>query len=321
MRTLYAPVEPYARHEFAFGSHRVYVEECGNPAGEPVVFLHGGPGSGCKTDHRRFFDPARFRALLIDQRGAGRSTPQGGCEDNDTDALLDDLEVVRRRLGVERWLLFGGSWGAALALLYAERHVARVSGMILRGAFLAREMDLNWFVSDGAPRIYADQWQQLVSTIPESQRGDLLAAIDAQLWGKDELAQRRMAREWALWTNCVALGEDFDPDAFGEHVPAQSLHQARIELHYARHRYFIAEGQILADSAVLRDIPTIIIHGRRDLVCPPEAALTLHRHLPHAQLRLVRGAGHIAAGEAMVDALVSAADEMADLIQRAGQPR
>jgi proline iminopeptidase len=315
MRTLYAPIEPYARHEMARGLHRVYVEECGNAGGLPVVFLHGGPGSGCKPDHRRFFDPGRYRIVLVDQRGAGRSTPQGERTDNTTQSLLEDLEAIRQQLAIERWLLFGGSWGAALALLYAQQYRQHVNGLILRGSFLAREKDLRWFIADGVPRIYAEQWLRLLSAVPEAERGDILGAIDRQLLGTDQLAQRRMAREWALWTNCVALGEEFDAGATGEHVPAHVLNQARIELHYALNRYFIAEGETLAHCERLRELPIILIHGRRDLVCPLEAAFTLQGRLPHAQLRVLRNAGHIAAGEEMLDALVVATDEMADRLR------
>jgi len=316
MRALHPPIEPYATHLLIRDGHRVYYEECGNPQGIPVLFLHGGPGSGCRPDHRRFFDPQQCRAVLVDQRGAGRSSPPGELNGNSTPALLDDLERIRVSLGIPQWLLFGGSWGSALGLLYAQQHPERVSGLILRGTFLARDMDLQWFIRDGAPRIYPEQWLQLTESIPEEERSRLLDAIDQRLNGADELGQRRMAREWTLWTSRVALGDGFNPEALSDHVPAQVLNQARIELHYARHRYFIEEGQTLAHCDRLRNVPVVLIHGRRDLVCPLEAAFTLHRSLPHSELRVLPNAGHIAAGEEMLDALVTATDEMrARLVQ------
>ncbi|MBM4202025.1 MAG: prolyl aminopeptidase, partial [Gammaproteobacteria bacterium] len=280
------------------------------PRGVPVLFLHGGPGSGCRPEHRRFFDPARCRVVLVDQRGAGRSLPAGELSHNDTQALIADLEHIRDALDIPQWLLFGGSWGAALALLYGQQHPERASGLILRGSFLAREQDLQWFIRDGAPRIYPEAWLRLIDGIPRSERADLLAAVEARLHGPDELAQRRMAREWDAWSSQVALGDAYRHDPQNDHVPASTVHRARIELHYARHRYFIAEGQVLEACAALRGRPTALIHGRRDLVCPPEAALTLREHLPDAELTILPTARHLAAGEEMVDALVAAVERV-----------
>lgn len=319
MRTLYPPIEPRRVFYLSVGRHRLYVEECGNPTGIPVLFLHGGPGSGCRSEHRRFFDPARYRIILVDQRGAGRSQPQGEVRDNTTQHLLDDLERVRRESAVERWLLFGGSWGAALSLLYAQAHPDRVYGMILRGSFLARRRDLQWFIESGAPRVYPEQWAQLLDHLPAAARGDPVAAIDRILNGDDELARRRIAREWTLWGHRVALGDAFDPEALSDQVPAAVVHQARIELHYARYGYFVEEGRLLRDcDARLQQVPVVLIHGRHDLVCPVEAAFSLYRKLPHADFRVLPGAGHLAAGEAMIDALVAATDEMAARFETRG---
>ena len=313
MRTLYPDLEPYATHRHARGSHRIHVEECGNPNGIPVLFLHGGPGSGCRPYHRRFFDPARYRIILLDQRGAGRSTPQGELKENTTADLLGDLEYLRRHLGVERWLLFGGSWGATLALLHAQQHPAAVSGFILRGTFLARRADLDWFVGpDGVRRVYPEQWEHLLAVLPADERRDPIAALYRRLTGKDELARRRAAREWELWGNRVVLGTEFEPGKQGEHVGSETVNQARIELHYAIHRYFLEENAILDGRDRIAHLPIILIHGRRDLVCPVEAAWALHRCLPESQLRILPEAGHIAGSEAMVDALVEATDEMAE---------
>lgn len=312
MKTLYPAIEPYAVHHFKRDHHKIHVEECGNPQGLPVIYLHGGPGSGCKPHHRGFFDPEKYRAILVDQRGAGRSTPHGDLRHNSTADLIRDLEYIRQHLKVERWLLFGGSWGATLALLYAQKHPAKVSGLVLRGSFLARRRDLDWFAGvDGVRRIYPEGWTQFIESLPEAERGDPITAMHQRLVGSDELARRRAARAWSLWGGQVVLGDEFDPSALQEHVSAEVLNQARIELHYAVNRYFIEENAILDGCAKLAKIPAIIIHGRRDLVCPAESAYLLHRHLPHAELRILPKAGHIAGGEDMIDALVQAADDMA----------
>lgn len=313
MRTPYPAIEPFAVHRFQRGHHLLYVEECGVRDGLPVVFLHGGPGSGCKVHHRSFFDPARYRIILIDQRGAGRSIPQGELRHNTTADLLHDLEWLRQRLGVDRWLLFGGSWGAALALLYAQQHPAKVSGLVLRGSFLARQSDLEWFIGDrGVSRIYPERWEHLMACFSQAERKNPLATLYQRLTGDDELARRRAAREWSLWGGQVALAEAFDPGESGEHVTSATVDQARIELHYAVNRYFIPENALLDRCAKLSGIPAILIHGRRDLVCPLESAWTLHRHLPGSELWVLPQSGHIAAGDEMVDALVRAADLMAE---------
>ena len=311
MKDLYPAIEPYADHILDVdGGHRLYVEECGNPAGLPVMFLHGGPGSGCKSYHRCFFDPQRYRIILADQRGSGRSTPHGGLRNNTTHHLLSDLEFLRERLKIEGWVLFGGSWGATLALLYAQMHPERVAGMVLRGAFLARQRDLDWYVRDGVNRVYPELWAELLDVIRGPERGHLVQALHRLLNGSDELAQRRVARTWSLWGGQVALGDEFNPAEVDEHVPQSMVQQARLELHYAAHRYFLEEDQILKDCDRLPDVPITLIHGRRDLVCPAESAYALHQRLPKAQLRILPHAGHVASGAEMIDALVTAADEM-----------
>ena len=317
MKELYPPIEPYAVHMLDVGGgHRVYVEECGNPAGIPVVFLHGGPGGGCKIYHRSFFDPARYRAILFDQRGCGRSTPHGLLENNTTRHLLADMEAIRERLGLGRWLLFGGSWGSALALLYAQTYPHRVSGIVSRGTFLARPMDLDWYLKDGVNRVYPERWAELLDAVHGAPGEDLVDAFQRILHGEDELAQRRAARAWSAWGGQVALGEAFVPADSEGHVPAHVLQQARIELHYGFHRYFIDENQILRDCRLIPKVPVILVHGRRDLVCPLESAFTLQKHLPFAELRVLPAAGHIASGTEMTSALVEAADELAERLSR-----
>jgi proline iminopeptidase len=313
MKTLYPEISPYHTFFLETGSkHSVYGEQSGNPDGIPVIFLHGGPCSGTKPDHRRFFNPEHYRIVLFDQRGCGLSLPFGELENNTTQDLLDDMERIRQHLGIRKWLVFGGSWGAALGLLYAQQHQDKVTALIIRAVFLARQQDLEWFAKDGANRIYPEQWQRLLESIPEQRQGDLVQGLWAALMGKDEVAKRRVAREWMAWGGQVALGCDYRPGRQNDHVTEKMVKQVRMELHYARHRYFIKENQLLENCTPLTNIPTIIIHGRQDLVCPIEAGMKLHQALPHADYIVLPNAGHIAQGAEMIDALVSATDQFAE---------
>lgn len=311
MKSLYPEIEPFNSFFLSNDTvHQVYVEQCGNPNGFPVIFLHGGPCSGCRPDHRRFFDPERYHIILMDQRGCGRSLPFGELQANSTQDLIDDMERVRRKLRIGRWLLFGGSWGGALALLYAQQHVERVAGMIIRGVFLARQKDLDWFIKDGAGRIYPEQWQQLVESIPESQRMDVLTGLCNTAFGSDEVARRRITRAWMAWGGITALGSDYQPDSEPHHVTEKMVQQMQMEMHYALNRYFVDENQILMQCDTLQEIPTVIVHGRNDLVCPIESGFSLSQALPNAQFVVLPNAGHIAQGKEMIDALVSATDRM-----------
>jgi proline iminopeptidase len=312
MKTLYPEINPYHTFFLETGSrHSVYVEQSGNPEGIPVVFLHGGPCSGTKPDHRRFFNPELYRIILFDQRGCGLSEPFGELEHNTTQDLIADMERIRHRLKIDRWLVFGGSWGAALGLLYAQQHSDRVLGMILRGVFLARQSDMDWFIKNGAGRIYPEQWQRLHDSIPAQGRENLVQGLCNAIAGEDEVTKRRAAREWSAWGGQVALGNDFQLGQEGEHVTEKMVRQAAMELHYAGNRYFIEENRILESCERLRHIPTVIIHGRYDLVCPMEAAMKLHLALPDADYIILPNAGHVAQGEEMIDALVSATDKFA----------
>ncbi len=313
MNPLYPELTPYHTFFLATGSkHSVYVEQSGNPDGIPVVFLHGGPCSGTRPDHRRFFNPDLYRIILFDQRGCGLSLPFGELENNTTQDLIADMERIRQELAITQWLVFGGSWGAALALLYAQQHKDKVLGLIIRAVFLARQQDLDWFAKDGAGKIYPEQWQRLVESLPEARRDNLMQGICDALWGDDQIAQRRATREWMAWGGQVALGNDFQPDRKSEHATEKMVKQVRMELHYAKHHYFIEENQILANCYSLTDIPTVIIHGRLDFVCPLEAGYNLHKALPNAEYILLPDAGHIAQGKDMIDALVTATDQFAE---------
>ncbi|MCF7967601.1 MAG: prolyl aminopeptidase [Methylococcaceae bacterium] len=312
MTVLYPELEPYKTHHLVRDEHTLMVEECGNPDGLAALFLHGGPGSGCKPYHRRFFDPAIYRVILVDQRGSGRSTPQGELNRNTTALLLEDMEFIRIWLGIHQWLVFAGSWGATLALLLAQGHPDHVAGLILRGTFLARASDLAWFFGEGGVRrIYPEAWARLLDALTEEEAADPIQSLYRHVIGSDELAQRRAARALDGWSSQVTVPELFNPDSHDEHVSKESLNAARIGLHYAANRYFIPENAVLEGCERIRHIPTQIIHGRRDLVCPVESATCLHRQLPNSTLLILENAGHVAAGDHMISALVEATDSMA----------
>jgi proline iminopeptidase len=313
MKTLYPPIEPYHRFFLETGTlHRVYIEQSGNPDGIPVIFLHGGPCSGTKPDHRRFFNPDYYRIILMDQRGCGLSLPYGELEHNTTQDLISDIESVRQHLAIKQWLLFGGSWGGALALLYAQQYHQNVAGMIIRGVFLARQTDLDWFLDFGVERIYPEQWQRLFASVPNPANIHLVDALYAGICGNDEVTKRRVAKAWAAWGAQVSLGMDYQSELESEHVTEKRVKQVMMELHYAKHHYFLRENQILRHCHLLTSIPTIIIHGRYDLVCPVEAALTLHKALPDAEYIILPTAGHVAKGTEMIAALIDATDKMAE---------
>ncbi|WP_096085623.1 prolyl aminopeptidase [Agaribacterium haliotis] len=319
MTPLYPEIKPYARHELAVDAiHTLYIEECGNPDGLPIVFLHGGPGAGCGKDDRRFFDPELYRIVLFDQRGSGRSQPHAELENNNTELLIEDCEKIREFLSIERWALFGGSWGSTLALLYAQRYPKKVSAMILRGIFLCRERDLHWFYQDGAERIFPDYWQDYVSVIAETERSNMISAYYRKLTGDNELAKMAAAKAWSLWEGrCATLRPH--PDvvaAFSD--PHMALSLARIEAHYFVNQAFIDEAQILNNVDRIAEIPGIIIHGRYDCVCPLDNAFELHKRWPNSELQIIRDAGHSALEPSIADALVKATKSIAEELGRGG---
>ena len=311
MRSLYPQTEYYARHSLAVADpHILHVEEYGNPGGVPVVFLHGGPGAGCEPWHMRFFDPSRYRVVLFDQRGAGRSTPHASLQDNTTADLVTDLETLREYLGIDAWVVFGGSWGSTLGLAYAEAHPERVLGLILRGIFLCRPQEIDWFYRRGASRLFPDYWQDFIAAIPEAERDDLVKAYYQRLAGDNELARMAAAKAWSLWEGRTAtlLGNPAVEEHFAN--PYVALALARIECHYFMHDSFLEPDQLLRDAGRLKAIPGVIVHGRYDVICPLESAWELHRAWPGSELRIIADAGHSAAEPGNMDALITATDAM-----------
>lgn len=287
--------------------HELYFEECGNPRGAPVVVLHGGPGGGCNPSMRRYHDPASYRIVLFDQRGCGRSTPHASLEDNTTWALVEDIEKLRAHLGVERWQVFGGSWGSTLALAYAQTYPDRVSGLILRGIFLLRRRELEWFYQEGCSWIYPDAFQDYLAPIPAEERHDMIAAYYRRLTGKDESVRRDAARAWSVWEGRTLslLPDPVRVSRFAD--PHYALALARIEAHYFVHGGFLsADDQLLTGAARMAHISGVIVHGRYDVVTPLANAWELSRVWPKGELRIVPDSGHAMSEPGIVHELVSA---------------
>ncbi len=311
MTRLFPEITPYATHRLKVDEpHELYIEECGNDKGIPVVFIHGGPGAGFEPNHRRFFDPNIYRIILFDQRGSGQSTPHASLEQNTSQHLVADMETIRKHLGISEWVLFGGSWGSTLGLLYAETHPQQVLALILRGIFLCRPHEIHWFYQEGASRIFPDHWQDFIHPIPEEERGDLLRAHYRRLTGDDELARMASAKAWSIWEgHCSTLLPKKSVVEFFS-SPHTALSLARIEAHYFVNNSFLEDNQLLHDIDRLKDIPGIIVHGRYDLVCPLESAWALHRAWAGSQLQIIPDAGHSASETGIVNALVAAAEQI-----------
>jgi proline iminopeptidase len=311
MFVLFPEIKPYKRHQLKVSDiHELYVDEAGNPNGLPVLFVHGGPGSACDASSRRFYDPSKYRIITFDQRGCGRSTPHSSLEENTTQVLIEDIEKIRQYLEVEQFVLFGGSWGSTLSLLYAQRYPQHVHAMVLRGIFLCRQVDLDWLYRDGANRIFPDNWDEFQRAIPESERGDLVEAYYKRLTGEDELARMAAAKAWSAWEgNCSKLRPSTEAMAkFTK--PHNAMALSRIETHYFMNKGFIEENQILKNMDAIKDIPGTIIHGRYDIVCPLDNAYLLHHHWPASELHIVRDAGHSASEPGNVDALIRATHDI-----------
>ncbi|MGN6656470.1 MAG: prolyl aminopeptidase [Rhodanobacter sp.] len=314
MRELYPEIEPYHTHRLAVDAlHTLHVEECGNPLGLPVIFLHGGPGAGLSTYHRRFFDPSRYRIVLFDQRGCGQSTPFAELTDNTTAHLVEDIERIRTFLGVEHWVVFGGSWGSTLALAYSQAWPQHCLGIVLRGIFLGRSQELRWFneVDGGARQIFPERWARFRDFIPADERGDMLDAYWQRLNSTDEATRLAAAQAWSAWeggsTTLV-----HDPDAGGIFEdPQHAVSVALMEAHYFRHALFLEPDQLLRGVDRIRHLPATIVHGRYDIICPAVSAWDLAQAWPEATLHFVL-AGHSATDPAIVDRLVEATDALAD---------
>ncbi|HEU0276957.1 MAG TPA: prolyl aminopeptidase [Rhodanobacteraceae bacterium] len=316
LRSLYPEIEPFETGMLPVSPlHTLYYEQCGNPRGKPVVFLHGGPGAGCNPKCRRFFDPALYRIVLFDQRGCGRSTPHAELRENTTWDLVADIERLREHLHVDRWQVFGGSWGSTLALAYAQTHPARVTELVLRGIFMLRHAELAWFYQKGCDMLYPDAWEKYLAAIPEAEHNDLIAAYHRRLTSGDPVVRLAAARAWSSWeasTSFLLQNEAYVAASMGD---AFALAFAGIENHYFVNRGFLeSDDQLLRNAPRLAGIPAVIVQGRYDVVCPIRSAWDLHRAWPEADLRIVPNAGHSAFEPGNTHELVRATDAFAGRI-------
>ena len=289
---LFPPLDPFDQRVLEVsGGHRIYVEQCGNPRGLPVIVLHGGPGGGCSPAMRRYFDPETYRIILFDQRGCGRSRPHASVEHNTTWDLIADIEHIREVLGIERWMVFGGSWGATLGLLYAQTHPERTAYLVLRGVFLMTKAELDWFYGGGAALFFPEHWERFRTIVPSDERDDMIAAYHRRLFCGDAAIETRYARAWTAWENALASISHEGP---GGDSPADYARAfARLESHYFINGGFLdRDGQILHDAERLRDVPGTVVQGRYDMICPPTSAWKLCEAWPRAELKLVGMAGH-----------------------------
>lgn len=310
LRDLYPEIEPYAQGHLAVDDHHeVYYEECGDPDGKPVVFVHGGPGGGAGEAYRRFFDPNVYRIVLFDQRGCGRSKPYASLRDNTTWHLVADIERIREHLKIERWQVFGGSWGSTLALSYAQRHPEHVTELVLRGIFMLRRAELLWFYQEGASNLFPDAWEQYLQPIPEVERGDLMSAYYRRLTSSDEQTRVTAARAWSIWEGSTSLLYQDDKKIAETGADEFAVAFARIECHYFVHGgFFEVEDQLLRGVDKVRHIPTVVVQGRYDVVCPTRSAWDLQRAWPESELVLVEDAGHSAFEPGIRSALLEATD-------------
>ncbi len=306
---LYPPIAPYRSGQLAVDElHTLYWEECGNPLGIPVLFLHGGPGAGLSPMHRQFFDPLRYRIVLFDQRGAGQSTPLGEYRNNTTQLLIDDIEQIRQMMGIEQWLVFGGSWGSTLALAYGQSHPQRCLGFVLRGIFLCTPAEIDWFMN-GIGWFFPEQHAQFVAPIAQEERAELLQAYARRLFSEDQAASSAAARSWSRYEgSCLhLLPHPEEAEQFGSDRVALGV--GRLEAHYFLHEAFLSEDQLVRNVQRIRHLPAIIVQGRYDVVCPPASAYRLHQAWPEAQFTLVEDAGHAASEPGIARALVAATDQ------------
>jgi proline iminopeptidase len=289
---LYPQIEPFDQRLLDVGDgHRIYVEQCGHPNGRPVVVLHGGPGGGCSPAMRRYFDPAEYRIILFDQRGCGRSRPHASVNANTTWHLVGDIETIRTTLGIDSWIIFGGSWGATLALVYAQKYPERAAHLVLRGIFLMTRAELDWFYGGGAGAFWPDLWAEFSAPIPEGERHDLIAAYHRRLFSGDLMTETRHSRTWAAWENALASIDHDGP--LGEAPADYARAFARLENHYFSNAGFLdRDGQILQDIGRIAEVPGTIVQGRYDMICPPVSAWKLSQAWRRARLHMIPAAGH-----------------------------
>jgi proline iminopeptidase len=306
---LFPEIQPYHQNWLQVDSiHRIYFEECGNKEGPAVIFLHGGPGSGCNPSQRRFFDPKHYRIILLDQRGCGRSTPEGEIKDNTTDHLVSDIEALRSHLGIEQWHVFGGSWGSTLALAYSIQNTSKVLSLILRGIFLSRTIELNWFLND-IKAFYPEPWERLCNYLPSDQYDNILEAYEPLVFSDDSSISIPAAIAWNAYESSI-MSLLAKPSNNNEVNGQIELARARIQIHYIKHQCFIGHRDMLSEAKnVLGNIPTVIVQGRYDMVCPPRTAWELNCAMPHAQFIMVPDAGHSAMEPGTCSALIAATEQ------------
>jgi len=315
MRELFPEITPYNNFRFKVSDiHELYVEEVGNPQGQPVLFLHGGPGAGLSEKHRRYFDPKHYRVILVDQRGSGKSTPFAEIHENTTWDLVEDLEKVRQHLNIKKWLVFGGSWGSTLGLAYAETHPESVTGLILRGIFLCREEEIRWFYQFGAHHLFPDLWEKYIEPIPANKRNNMVEAFYEQLTSKDEKLMMAAAKAWSLWEGgTIKLLPD--PSAL-EDFDKIAVSLARIECHYFINKaFFKTDNHLIENVEKIRHIPAVLVHGRYDVVCPVKNAWDLHKAWPEARLEIIPDAGHAVDEPGIRHALITATEEFKKLAE------
>jgi proline iminopeptidase len=308
---LYPPIDPFDQRMMDVGQgHRIYVEQCGNPNGVPVVVLHGGPGGGCSPAMRRYFDPDIYHIILFDQRGCGRSRPHASVENNTTWHLVDDIEAIRASLDIDSWIVFGGSWGATLSLIYAQSHPDRTTHLVLRGVFLMTQAELDWFYGGGAGKFWPEVWDRFAGLIPEDERDDLIAAYAKRLFCGDMPTELKYAKAWSSWEN--ALASINSNGSVGESPGEYARAFARLENHYFVNAGFLeTDGEILANMGLIAHIPGVIVQGRYDMICPPQAAYSIAQVWPACELDMIPNAGHTLSEPGITAGLVRAMDRIA----------
>ncbi len=315
MNTFFPEIEPYNSGYLKVSNlHTLYFEECGNPLGKPIIFLHGGPGGGISPDHRRFYDPKFYRIILFDQRGCGKSTPFAELKENTTWDLVNDMETIREHLKINQWIIFGGSWGSTLALAYGITHPERCLAFVLRGIFLCREWEIKWFYQEGASLIFPDLWETYWNQIPKNQRGDMLSAYHSQLTSTDEKLKLQAAKIWSTWeasTSKLILDSQFIDDY---EDPEKALPFARIECHYFINKAFLkTDNYLLENISKISHLPCVIVHGRYDMVCPAKNAWELHQAWPGSKLHFIPDSGHSVMEKGVTDKVIQATEEIKNI--------